>query len=261
MCEADWNIRDPFWTAYIPPFNLTMVGDPENVLSKNEDDTACQDPGNPQTAIPLCKELVAPIFDVSEYGTLNVSKAVEKPGSESMTCPWQGCEDLRFARPCELKKHLDKHNKPYECMELICNGLSFGNKADLQRHEREKHGMVKFRCPLTTCPRNITGFSRKRNLDSHVNNRHKAGEKRAPRSPGLGQELSSIESKISSSNISPLSFDPAQSHDGNISSIGTNELRMRLQELEAESKELGLRQAYIEAEMQALKMALIILQK
>jgi hypothetical protein len=95
----------------------------------------------------------------------------------------------KFSRPCELKyvhimeglkkhtkfyrKHQDEHTKPYICLEPGCNGLAFGDKARLQRHGREKHSIVSFRCPVTTCHRHRKPFARKYNLNSHIKNRHR----------------------------------------------------------------------------------------
>ncbi|CZR60415.1 uncharacterized protein PAC_10311 [Phialocephala subalpina] len=191
--------------------------------------------------------------DIDGIGTIEERKSAT-PSATALRCTYSGCKDQR--------KHLDKHTKPYGCLELICNGLGFGTKADLQRHEREKHGKVKFLCPLAACKRNSLGFSRKRNLDLHVQNRRKLGDGRERRDNNSGQDISNINNKVSNSSTTDFSFtNPAEVQDENASNIGTTELKTKLQEREAERKELGLRQARVEAEIQALKMALEIFKR
>lgn len=41
-------------------------------------------------------------------------------------------------RPCELKKHMKRHERPYGCTFLNCN-KSFGSKNDWKRHENSQH--------------------------------------------------------------------------------------------------------------------------
>jgi hypothetical protein len=68
---------------------------------------------------------------------------------------------------------MEKHTRPYSCQDPKCNGRSFGDKAGLQRHEKEKHSSEKFCCPVRPCPRSVRGFGRKRNLDLHISRRHR----------------------------------------------------------------------------------------
>jgi hypothetical protein len=67
---------------------------------------------------------------------------------------------------------MDKHTRPYKCLNTSCGGINFGNKAGLLRHEREKHGLLKNLCPISTCTRNRRGFSRKQNLNTHIKTQH-----------------------------------------------------------------------------------------
>ncbi|KAF4628756.1 hypothetical protein G7Y89_g9397 [Cudoniella acicularis] len=66
-------------------------------------------------------------------------------------------------------------HRPYACQEPQCNGLDFGDKGELQRHEKENHRAEKFCCTIRGCPRSIRGFGRKRNLDLHFLSKHRAG--------------------------------------------------------------------------------------
>ncbi|KAI0179123.1 hypothetical protein GGR52DRAFT_588879 [Hypoxylon sp. FL1284] len=64
----------------------------------------------------------------------------------------------RFSRPCELKKHEKRHDKPYSCTFPGCTG-KFGSKNDWKRHENSQHFMLEhWRCdemstdnPSETC--------------------------------------------------------------------------------------------------------------
>lgn len=47
------------------------------------------------------------------------------------------CEKFK-GRPCELKKHMKRHERPYGCTFLTCN-KDFGSKNDWKRHENSQH--------------------------------------------------------------------------------------------------------------------------
>jgi len=109
-----------------------------------------------------------PIDMMAKMDRKNVAK-------ESFICTWPDCQHLPFARPSDYKKHWDKHTKPYSCTESSCEGLNFGDKAGLQRHEKErhgKHGATRYFCNVETCPRRLRGFPRKKNRDVHVRTCH-----------------------------------------------------------------------------------------
>lgn len=76
-------------------------------------------------------------------------------------------------------KHMDKHDRPYRCLELGCEKLpGFTYSGGLLRHEREvhnKHGgpRKQLNCPHPTCKRNTgKGFSRQENLNEHLRRVH-----------------------------------------------------------------------------------------
>lgn len=49
-------------------------------------------------------------------------------------------------RPCELKKHMKRHERPYGCTFLTCN-KTFGSKNDWKRHENSQHFQIEtWRC-------------------------------------------------------------------------------------------------------------------
>lgn len=58
------------------------------------------------------------------------------------------CDDCpkRFNRPCELKKHKKRHEKPYACTHAECM-KKFGSKNDWKRHENSQHIQLEYwRC-------------------------------------------------------------------------------------------------------------------
>ncbi|KAK8048531.1 C2H2 type zinc finger domain protein [Apiospora phragmitis] len=62
-------------------------------------------------------------------------------------CTESGC-DKKFQRPCELKKHLKRHSKPYGCTFQNCS-KRFGSKNDWKRHENSQHFLHEaWRCDL-----------------------------------------------------------------------------------------------------------------
>jgi hypothetical protein len=65
----------------------------------------------------------------------------EKEGAE-VPCQEKGCAK-KFKRPCELKKHMKRHEKPYACTHADCD-KRFGSKNDWKRHENSQHIQLEF---------------------------------------------------------------------------------------------------------------------
>jgi hypothetical protein len=64
-----------------------------------------------------------------------------KPKTACTTC------EKTFNRPCELRKHNKRHEKPYGCTWYQCN-RAFGSKNDWKRHETNQHGQIEtWHCP------------------------------------------------------------------------------------------------------------------
>ncbi|KAL0942505.1 C2H2 type zinc finger domain protein [Colletotrichum truncatum] len=70
----------------------------------------------------------------------NTAKAVPTPPNTTEIghkCSASGCNKA-FARKCELKKHMKRHDKPYGCTFAGCK-KKFGSKNDWKRHENSQH--------------------------------------------------------------------------------------------------------------------------
>ncbi|KAK0719680.1 hypothetical protein B0H67DRAFT_160672 [Lasiosphaeris hirsuta] len=61
---------------------------------------------------------------------------------DRIRCSDPGCEKT-FSRPCELKKHMKRHDKPYACTHTGCD-KHFGSKNDWKRHENSQHTQLEF---------------------------------------------------------------------------------------------------------------------
>ncbi|KAE8454094.1 hypothetical protein EG329_007872 [Mollisiaceae sp. DMI_Dod_QoI] len=254
---------EPSWDSYLQePSMIKAAQDAISAMDESHYISSQQTSGSPRLATDSCTGLaITNKTDFNDTNVVNVEGMIKNGGSapDRLKCTWQGCGDRSFAKPCELKKHLDRHNKPYICLELSCNAI-FGDKAGLQRHEREKHGNIKFRCPLPSCQRSITGFARKRNLDLHIKNRHKRRNGQELEETCAGQDQDNINNEVSMQSENRLDFSHSQTQENTnqFINLGILELQKKLQEREAEREELGLRQVRIEAEIQTLKMALEI---
>ncbi|KAK3360090.1 hypothetical protein B0T25DRAFT_534701 [Lasiosphaeria hispida] len=64
------------------------------------------------------------------------------PGGDRIPCSDPSCEKT-FSRPCELKKHMKRHDKPYACTHTGCD-KHFGSKNDWKRHENSQHTQLEF---------------------------------------------------------------------------------------------------------------------
>ncbi|KAG9252125.1 uncharacterized protein F5Z01DRAFT_250908 [Emericellopsis atlantica] len=72
-----------------------------------------------------------------------------------------------FNRPCELKKHMKRHDRPYAC--TVCF-KRFGSKNDWKRHEGTQHEIKElWHCDLG-CHK---GFTHREALETHLHATHK----------------------------------------------------------------------------------------
>ena len=80
---------------------------------------------------------------------------------------------------CHFSKHMDKHDRPYKCMEPGCDKIQgFTYSGGLLRHQREVHkkninAKKPLMCPYADCNRSTgNGFTRQENLKEHLRRRH-----------------------------------------------------------------------------------------
>ncbi|OTB09265.1 hypothetical protein M426DRAFT_135405 [Hypoxylon sp. CI-4A] len=110
-----------------------------------------------------------------------VERAIVKDQQGRYVCEFAGCTDeiKVFLRKCEWTKHMDKHDRPYKCLEPGCEKLSgFTYSGGLTRHEKEVHGKRggsknKLFCPHGNCKRHEGKFfTRMENLNEHLRRCH-----------------------------------------------------------------------------------------
>lgn len=84
----------------------------------------------------------------------------------SWSCAWPGCTSrTRFTRPCDLRKHYNRHSKTLFCRHIGCpqsREAGFSNKKDRARHETKHNPRIM--CEWEGCGRlfgrvdNMVGF-------------------------------------------------------------------------------------------------------
>ncbi|KAE8554385.1 hypothetical protein EYB25_002924 [Talaromyces marneffei] len=126
------------------------------------------------------------LANVSVDGTrprLSVRRSRDPPKNENnqIFCDHVDCQanPPTFRRPCEWNKHMDKHDRPYKCMEPGCDKIQgFTYSGGLLRHQREVHKKnattkKALMCPYADCNRSTgNGFTRQENLKEHLRRRH-----------------------------------------------------------------------------------------
>lgn len=89
------------------------------------------------------------------------------------------CLQMDIANHLSYSKHMDKHDRPYKCMEPGCDKIQgFTYSGGLLRHQREVHKKnattkKALMCPYADCNRSTgNGFTRQENLKEHLRRRH-----------------------------------------------------------------------------------------
>lgn len=98
--------------------------------------------------------------------------------TSSFSTNMRKCEHcpVTVARPCDMRKHMKRHTRPYGCTYPKCH-KRFGAKSDWKRHENSQHFQLEsFRCQLTS-PSSQTPcgelFYRAEIFKSHLLEEHK----------------------------------------------------------------------------------------
>src|SRR5690242_17542968 len=104
---------------------------------------------------------------------LQQRRSNQKPGSTIRHCDFEDCDFS--GRPCDLKKHSKRHQKPYGCTYPKCH-KKFGAKSDWKRHENSQHYQLEaFRCDYLDKFDRKCGYHccRSIQLQTHLAEKHK----------------------------------------------------------------------------------------
>ncbi|KAL7936964.1 hypothetical protein V8C35DRAFT_212381 [Trichoderma chlorosporum] len=83
-----------------------------------------------------------------QAGSVNDHSSDQGEHQKAETCG--ECKKV-FSRPCELRKHMKRHAKPYGCTYKTC-GKMFGSKNDWKRHESSQHFQLEsWNCNISGC--------------------------------------------------------------------------------------------------------------
>ena len=119
------------------------------------------------TSGPASRSTSPHSHDLNNYGFLNSD-------SRSWRCAYPGCASKAvFVRPCDLRKHFNRHSKDYHCRHEGCAQATeggFSSKKDRARHEAKHNPGVE--CEWEGCERI---FSRRDNMLDHVRRIHRKG--------------------------------------------------------------------------------------
>lgn len=158
---------------------------------------------------------------------------------------------------------MEKHTRPYSCENPQCNGRNFGDKAGLQRHEKEKHRSEKFCCPVGACPRSARGFGRKRNLDLHISRRHRGQmtDGVAVTEGPMNEEVGMSSDSLNSVGVGRSITDSVRRLELFVAPEGIESLRATLREFEARKTKLAEDHAKVDAVIDSLKKAMEVVLK
>jgi hypothetical protein len=98
--------------------------------------------------------------------------------SSSFSFNMKRCEHcpVTVARPCDMRKHMKRHTRPYGCTYPKCH-KRFGAKSDWKRHENSQHFQLEsFRCQLPSPSSQIPCgelFYRVEGFKTHLEQEHK----------------------------------------------------------------------------------------
>jgi len=153
-----------------PPLQLSMTDATSNYLSPEQQlrsisTQSCPTPATSNSSLAFSFR----VSELSRSASLipNMPTAYGFRGPDNTwSCAWPGCTSrTQFTRPCDLRKHYNRHSKTLFCRHIGCpqsREAGFSNKKDRARHET-KHN-PKIMCKWEGCGRlfgrvdNMVGF-------------------------------------------------------------------------------------------------------
>jgi hypothetical protein len=126
-----------------PPVSAKSGKSPANTGQETQDgafDLALAAISNAEEVRRILASLPTAMLEsvLKERGTEGIKQDMADEKSSSK--PQNQCTECSktFNRPCELKKHIKRHEKPYGCTFRDCQ-KEFGSKNDWKRHESSQH--------------------------------------------------------------------------------------------------------------------------
>jgi hypothetical protein len=136
----------------------------------------------PTNSSPETRASRIPMADNEVQSAVRRARSPPRNEHNQMYCDHVNCsgKNQTFKRVCEWNKHMDRHERPYKCLEAACEFYQgFTYSGGLRRHQREVHKMhlstkQPLFCPFPNCNRSSgKGFTRKENLKGHRRRRHR----------------------------------------------------------------------------------------
>ncbi|CZT10077.1 uncharacterized protein RAG0_14658 [Rhynchosporium agropyri] len=106
----------------------------------------------------------------------NPGSAASKKSEHKVTC--DKCRKFR-GRPCELRKHMKRHERPYGCTFSTCH-KDFGSKNDWKRHENSQHFHLEaWRCDVERADGVLCAksFYRRQTFQDHLKKEYQITDK------------------------------------------------------------------------------------
>ncbi|KAF7556234.1 hypothetical protein G7046_g6354 [Stylonectria norvegica] len=133
--------------------------------------------GDPTRVLEFLKTLPKGLLESalqSETRDAKAETSTQNTTNNKNQHPCTKCSKL-FNRPCELKKHQKRHEKPYGCTFISCSKV-FGSKNDWKRHESSQHMQLEtYRCEETRSNHKPCEkvFYRRASFKTHLQKEHK----------------------------------------------------------------------------------------
>jgi len=178
-----------------------------------------------------------------------------EPQVTRLRCTFPDCsQDHDFPTESALRKHEEKHSKPYICQVPNCKHPRFGDKGGLDRHRREVHGSKTYCCPNASCKRHTKGFPRKYNLFEHQKRCHPTTSASMQRSLNRTHFDGVVPEELGRGDEEPSS--PEMTITGDVARFGSGKLQERLERLCALRVEFKSNIVELDGDIEALKRTL-----